>query len=144
MIKAIGKFLKLGNLSMATRFAQIVLWFAGLQLLGFGLYASYDPVGLLSPLGFAFAKAEAIVEARAFYGGAELGLGVALCWAALRERWLEFALVIAACLFLGIAAVRGFGMWQSGAQSNFLWFALVIEILTGLGAVVAYRAKLAR
>jgi hypothetical protein len=126
---------------MGTRFAKIVLWIAGLQLLGFGAYAAIDPVGLLTPVGFALTNAEAVVEARAFYGGAELGLGTAICWAALRARWAEFGLVVASCLFLGIAIVRGFGMWQSGAQSSFLWFALIVEILTGLAAVMAYRTQ---
>jgi Domain of unknown function (DUF4345) len=124
---------------MQRRLATVVLWVAGLQLLVFGVIATMDPAMLLAPLGFAFARAEALIEARSFYGGAELGLGIAFCWAAMRSQWQIFALVAVACLFLSIAGVRAASMLMQSTQSTFLLVALIVEVLTGFAALFAYR-----
>ena len=87
-------------------FAAIVLLLAGLQLLAFGVMAAFDPVGLLSPLGFRLSTAEAITEARAFYGGAEIALGLLMSACALKAGWREAGLVLVAACFAGIGGVR--------------------------------------
>jgi Domain of unknown function (DUF4345) len=125
-------------------FAVIVLLFAGLQLLAFGIWAIFDPAGLLGPLGFAFNQAPAWVEVRAFYGGLQTALGGLLCYAAMHARWRAPALMLVAAGFAGIALVRAVGMLSTGAHTTFLVFALCVEVLLVVLAVLALRMLSAR
>ena len=120
-------------------FAAIVLLLAGLQLLAFGLMAAFDPVGLLGPLGFVLNSNEAIAEARAFYGGAEIGLGVLMSVCALKPQWREAGLVLVAACFSGIGIVRAIAMATSSTHTTFLVFALCVEIVLVILAVWALR-----
>jgi hypothetical protein len=121
--------------------SKIVLALAALQLLIFGVMAIFQPVQLLGPIGFVLGTGAAIIEARAFYGGAELGLGLALLAAVFKPRWREFALVLSASLFGAIALVRGVSMVAAQISTTFLNFALAVEILTAVLAFVAWRRQ---
>ena len=110
-------------------FAVIVLLLAGLQLLAFGVMAAFDPAGLLGPLGFVLSSDEAITEARAFYGGAEIALGLLMSACALKARWREPGLVLVAACFAGIGSVRAVAMAVSGTHTTFLVFALCVEVV---------------
>ena len=120
-------------------FAAIVLLLAGLQLLAVGVMAAFDPVGLLSPLGFRLSTAEAITEARAFYGGAEIALGLLMSACALKAGWREAGLVLVAACVAGIGSVRAIAMAVSGAHTTFLLFALSVEIVLVILALWALR-----
>ena len=120
-------------------FAIVVLLLAGLQLLAFGVMAAFDPVGLLGPLGFVLSSNEAIVEARAFYGGAEIALGLLMSACALKPRWREAGLVLVAACFAGIGSVRAIAMTLSSTHTTFLLFALSVEIVLVILAVWALR-----
>ncbi len=114
-------------------FAAIVLLLAGLQLLAFGVMAAIDPVALLGPLGFQLSTSEATIEARAFYGGAEIALGLLMSACAIKPRWREAGLVLVAACFTGIGSVRAIAMALSGTHTTFLLFALCVEVvLVGL------------
>ena len=115
-----------GKVSM---FAVIVLLLAGLQLLGFGVLAAFDPVGLLGPLGFVLSSSEAVTEARAFYGGAEIALGLLMSACAFKPRWRQPGLVLVAACFAGIGSVRAVAMGFSGTHTTFLVFALSVEVV---------------
>jgi hypothetical protein len=125
-------------------FPVIVLLFAGLQLLAFGIWAIIDPAGLLGPLGFVFNQAPALVEVRAFYGGLQTALGALMCYGAVNTRWRAPALMLVAAGFAGIALVRAVGMMSTGAHSTFLVFALCVEVLLVVLAVLALRTLKAR
>lgn len=110
-------------------FSVIVLLLAGLQLLAFGVMAAFDPVALLGPLGFVLSSGEAITEARAFYGGAEIALGLLMSACAFKPIWRKPGLVLVAACFAGIGSVRAIAMAMSGSHSTFLVFALCVEIV---------------
>jgi hypothetical protein len=120
-------------------FAVIVLLFAGLQLLAFGVWAIIDPAGLLGPLGFTFNQAPALVEVRSFYGGLQTALGGLLCYGAIHPRWRAPALMLVVAGFAGIALVRAIAMLSTGANSTFLTFALCVEVLLVVLALLALR-----
>ncbi len=122
-------------------FAVIVLLLAGLQLLAFGVMAAFDPAGLLGPLGFVLTSNEAIAEARAFYGGAEIALGLLMSVCALKPRWREPGLVLVAACFAGIGTVRAVAMALSGTHSTFLVFALCVEIVLVVLSLCALRMQ---
>ncbi len=127
-------------------FAVIVLLLAGLQLLAFGLMAAFDPAGLLGPLGFVLSTSEALTEARAFYGGAEIALGLLMSACAFKPQWRKPGLVLVAACFAGIGIVRAVAMALSGAHTAFLLFALSVEIILVILAIWALRRmeKMAR
>ena len=122
-------------------FAVIVLLLAGLQLLAFGVVAAFDPVALLGPLGFVLSSSEAVTEARAFYGGAEIALGLLMIACAFKSRWREPGLVLVAACFAGIGSVRAVAMALSGAHTTFLVFALSVEIVLVVLALWALRMR---
>ncbi len=120
-------------------FAVIVLLLAGLQLLAFGVMAAFDPVGLLGPLGFVLSSGEAVTEARAFYGGAEIALGLLMSACALKPHWREPGLVLVAACFAGIGSVRAIAMALSGTHTAFLLFALSVEVILVVLALLALK-----
>ncbi len=118
-------------------FAAIVLLLAGLQLFAFGVLAAFDPAALLGPLGFGLNSSEALTEARAFYGGVEIALGLLMSAAAFLPRWREAGLILVAACFGGIGCVRAISMAISGAHTPFLIFALSVEVVLVVLAMLA-------
>ena len=97
------------------------------------------PTMLYLSLGFRFEGA-AIIEARAFYGGLELALGVFLAAAAATAAWRKPGLALTAMAFGGIALVRGIAMQHSGLHTRFLLAVLAVEIATCILALLAWRS----
>ena len=122
-------------------FAVIVLLLAGLQLLAFGVMAAFDPVALLGPLGFVLSSGEAVTEARAFYGGVEIALGLLMSTCAYKPSWRKPGLVLVAACFAGIGVVRAVAMALSGTHSTFLVFALCVEIVLVVLALWALKLQ---
>lgn len=118
-------------------FAIVILALSSLQFLVFALLAIWDPAALLSPLGFQLSSGEALVEARAFYGGAELALTALMAVAAFQPRWREAGLYLVAAAFLCVGSVRGVSMLVLGVSSAFLWIALAVELCFGVLALLA-------
>lgn len=118
-------------------FAIVVLALSSLQFLAFALLAIWDPAALLAPLGFQLSSGAALVEARAFYGGAELALTVLMTIAAFKPKWREAGLYLVATVFLGVGLVRGASMLILGVSSSFLWIALAVELSFGVLALLA-------
>jgi hypothetical protein len=116
---------------------RIVLWLSALSLLGFGTAFLFFPLGTLALTGIELEGALAATEIRAFYGGLELGVGLAVLWCALRQaRWKD-GLALTALAFGGIGLARLFGMIVEPALSFFLVFALVVELALAGAAVWA-------
>lgn len=118
-------------------FAIVILVLSSLQFLAFALLAMWDPAALLAPLGFQLTSGEALVEARAFYGGAEIALAALMAGAAMKAHWREAGLYLVAAIFLCVGIVRGIGMVVLGASSTFLWIALLVELAFGVLALLA-------
>ena len=97
--------------------------------MAFGVMAAFDPAGLLGPLGFVLSSSEAVIEARAFYGGAEIALGTLMSACAFKPSWRKPGLVLVAACFAGIGTVRGIAMALSGTHTTFLVFALCVEVV---------------
>lgn len=119
------------------RLSMIVLLLAGLGFLGFGLWLLFDPVGGLARVGIAAARAEGVIELRAFYGGMEVGLGLFLIACALRADWQQAGLWLVLLANAGTGLARVAGMAGSGVSSSFLIGALVWEFGFALLAGVA-------
>lgn len=121
------------------RLATLVLVLAGLGFLGFGIAIAAAPEAVLAPVGVS-ATAAGWVELRAFYGGLELGLGLALLAAATRPAWRRPGLWLVALANGGIALARGIGIAQTGEFTAFFAWALAWELgFTLVAALVLAR-----
>jgi hypothetical protein len=116
------------NPSPRSTAALLVLWFAGLQFIGFGVLALINPQGIADVVGFQLTSALAATEIRAFYGGLELALGFLLCAGGLYAQWQKPALMLQFACFLGIGVVRGISVLVSGGNT-FLIAATATELL---------------
>ncbi len=118
-------------------YQRLVLWLSALFLLGFGGAFLFFPLGTLSLTGIVIEGPLAAVEIRAFYGGLEVALGLAVAWCALRRtRWKD-GLGLTVLVFSGIGLARLFGMMVEGVFSLFLIFALLVELALAGAALVA-------
>lgn len=100
---------------VAGAFATGVLWLAAAGFAVFGVQWLAHPADMARPLGIVLTNGDATSDARAVYGGMEVGLGLFLAYSAwsLRRRTqgLAAATVVLLCLglsrFAGIVAAPG-------------------------------------
>jgi hypothetical protein len=79
-----------------------------------GAWCALDPLGTARFVGLAPTGPAGQSEWLAVYGGLELGLGVFYAWATLRPALRGAALLFSACLYAGIAGLRGVAALQLG------------------------------
>jgi len=120
-------------------FARVLLWLAGLGFIGFGVAFLIDPLGTLAAVGIVIDGKLAATEFRAFYGGVEVGLGVALIAADLVPGYRRAGLWLCLLSYGGIGLARALGIALAGEATNFLWFALATELGLAALAVAALR-----
>jgi hypothetical protein len=119
----------------------IALCIGGLQLLAFGIWAIIDIQGMMGLVGITLSNPMAVIEARAFYGGAELAAGGLMMLGAIKPRWREFALVLMASMFFAIGLTRTVGMMGVADPGTFTWVALAVEALCVALAVLALKSR---
>lgn len=112
---------------------RIVLWVAAAALLGFGVAFLFAPLATLALTGVVIQGGEAAVEIRAFYGGLEIGLGLAVLWCALRRRRWKDGLGLTALVFGGAGLARLFGM----AVESTVTFVFIVALLCELALAIA-------
>lgn len=116
-------------------FQRLVVVFAGLGFLGFGIAFLAAPQATLAGAGLALTGAGADVELRAFYGGLEAGLGSWLLLAGWRDATLRPALWLSLAANGGIGGARAIALLLGGAWTPFFGYALPWEL--GLAALSA-------
>ncbi|HRQ64225.1 MAG TPA: DUF4345 domain-containing protein [Xanthomonadaceae bacterium] len=116
---------------------RIVLWISALTLLVFGSAFLFAPLGTLALAAIELEGGLAATEIRAYYGGLQCGLGLAVAWCALRRgRWKD-GLALTALIFGAVGLARLFGMVVEGALTLYLVFALVVELAVAGAALWA-------
>ena len=124
-------------------FGRILLWSIGLMLVGFGLAYLVAPVGMVALTGVVAATPAAITDARATYGGFQIGFGAFLLWCALAPQRIPAGLVALGLTAGAIALGRGVGLALDRDLGPTLGIgpvhvsALVFEIATALLAFLA-------
>lgn len=120
--------------------ARIVLWIAGLGFIGFGIAFLIAPLETLAAAGVTVEGEIAAIELRAFYGGLEIGLGLALLACDLHDGWRRGGLLLVLASYGAIGLVRAFSMLLAGIATPFLWAAIATELgLAALAAVALLR-----
>jgi len=108
--------------------AVLLLSLNALAYLAIGLWGIADPAGMLAPLGFDLAARDALIDARATYGGFMLAVAFLLAAGAVRARWRPAALWLLLAGSAGLGLGRAAGILVDGAPDNpILWSFLAVE-----------------
>lgn len=118
---------------------RLILALSAAGLLGFGVVMLVAPAGLLASIGIVLQTPEAITEIRAFYGGLEIGLGLALLFCLIQPGLLRPGLALSALCYGTVALCRFGGMLVDGSGGSFLYTALIFESVLCLASVWALR-----
>ena len=118
---------------------RLILGLSAVGLLGFGLLMLIAPADLLASIGIALQSPEALTEIRAFYGGLEIGLGLALLFCLIQPGMLRQGLALSALCYGTVALCRAGGMLVDGSGGSFLTIALIFESALSLASVWAMR-----
>ena len=115
---------------------RFILGFNAFAFLAFGLACLAHPDLLTDIAGLAFTRASATIEARAMYGGVQIGLGAFFALAFAREAHRRAGLGVALALFGGLALGRTVGVALAADVDAYTATALAYEwgfaALTGL------------
>jgi hypothetical protein len=93
---------------------------------------------MLNGFGIALSGADAVTEARAMYGGAQLGVAAFLGYAARRERYYRPALLLVGLIMGGFAGARLIGVIVDGSTLAVTVGSLATEMLTSGVALFAF------
>jgi hypothetical protein len=112
---------------MNDRFATLVIFITAIAWAGFAVWLSVMPGALLTTFGVESTTPQMLTEVRAFYGGVEFAIALAMVvlW---RRGNLFAALLIGGLPLAGSAAGRCFGMIVDGTSTIHAVFA-VVEIV---------------
>jgi hypothetical protein len=118
---------------------RLILGLSAAGLLGFGLLMLIAPAALLASIGIVLQSPEALSEIRAFYGGLEIGLGLALLFCLIQPGMLRQGLALSALCYGSVALCRAGAMLFDGSGGSFLYSALVLEATLCLASIWAMR-----
>jgi hypothetical protein len=118
---------------------RIILALGALCLLGFGILMLIAPAAVLVGLGIILDTPEALTEIRAFYGGLEIAIGLALAFCLVQPGMLRQGLALSSLCYGTVALARAGGMLVDGSGGAFLWSALTLESVLCLVSLWALR-----
>ncbi|MEK1904599.1 MAG: DUF4345 family protein [Pseudomonas sp.] len=111
--------------------ARILLIVQALILAGFGLAYFIRPQEMANLSGMLLMEPAAITDVRAYYGGLQLGLGLYLGLALVRQEWLRGALALLVLLYASLFVARLGGLWlDGGLQQTFNLGAMLFELVS--------------
>lgn len=126
-------------------FAYVVLILGALAFCAFGVQWLDRPEAMARPLGILLTNADATSDARAVYGGMELGFGLFLAYSAQAVHRRPQGLVAAALTLFGLGASRLTGIAvASGAVSGSTYQLLATDLAGALLCTVAFFVTRAR
>ena len=96
-------------------FPVVMLWLGALAFAAFGVQWLMNPTAMAVPLGITLTNGDATSDARAVYGGMELGLGVFLAYSALAATRRTQGLAAAALTLAGLGLSRLTGILLVGS-----------------------------
>jgi hypothetical protein len=118
---------------------RLILGLSAAGLLGFGLLMLIAPTSLLASIGIVLQSPEALTEIRAFYGGLEIGVGLALLFCLIQPGLLRPGLALSALCYGSVALCRVGAMLVDGSGGTYLLSALAFEGTLCLASVWAMR-----
>lgn len=127
------------------KFARLIVGFAALSFLGFGVAFLVAPDTLIASVDLSPTSPVGLTELRAFYGGLEIGLAVYLISCLLGDRRDLISGTSVTALSMGaVALARAWGMWVDGtAGSAMAGFMATELLLAGLALIARQRLRTA-
>ncbi|MEO7113795.1 MAG: DUF4345 family protein [Polyangiaceae bacterium] len=113
---------------------MLVLGAIGFAL--FGVKWLVNPTGMATPLGIILTNGDATSDARAVYGGMELGLGLFLAYSAIAPARRTQGLAAAAITLAGLGVSRSIGIIAAESVTSGT-YALLATDLTGTVLCIA-------
>ncbi len=108
---------------------RIVLLGMGLLWIAFGVVGLIAPVMILGAVGLDIGTADALADARATSGGAQIGLGLFFVYCSRAEGSQRAGLIALALVAAGFGLARSFGIVVDGARGGITFFALTTEAI---------------
>jgi len=102
----------------ADTFSTIVIFLGAVAFAAFGLKWLVNPAAMAGPLGIVLTNGDATSDARAVYGGMELGLGVFLAYSGASKERRTQGLAAAAIVLCGLGCSRLIGILLGGGVSS--------------------------
>ena len=118
-------------------FSKILLGFTGIVFAGYGVWCAVDPGVVAGYSGLSYPTRSAVVEARAMYGGVQLGFGAFLLYGAMRSSARVHTLVATLLVVGGLASCRAIGLALAGPD-DYNVAAVLYETTTTLLFAVAW------
>lgn len=131
------------NQRMNERFPTVAIWITAAAWAGFAVWLGLNPGALLPAFGINVSTPQMLTEVRAFYGGVEMAIAVAMIflW---RRGDLFAALLVGGLPLLGSSAGRCIGLIFDGFSSmhaGFVGLEIVGAVFCLLGCVMVSREK---
>jgi hypothetical protein len=111
----------------------------GLALIIVGVYLALHPIVVAQSFGKPYDTAPRLMNLRASYGGAVLGIGAWLAWLpSLRPWWRPLiGLVGWSMAGVGLARLTGFALDGTPDQRQIIW--ITAEVILAVGSALALR-----
>ena len=116
---------------------RIVLLVIGLLWIAFGVLGLIAPVMIVGAVGLDIGTADALAEARAMYGGAQIGLGLFFVHCSRADGSQRAGLIALALVAAGLCLTRSFGIAVDGARGGMTFIALTMEVIAAALAWIA-------
>jgi hypothetical protein len=111
------------------RMGRSVLTILGALWIVFGALCAVWPGSVLDGVGIALGTADAWADARATYGGSQVGIGVFFLFCARADARVRTGLVALASIAGGFGLARILGIAVDGARGGPTFLALAIEVV---------------
>ncbi len=117
---------------------NVYLWLNAAMYLLLGVWCTVLPERTSAAIGFGFEKPGARSEYITVYGGLEVGLGVFFALAALNASWREAGLLLALCLYAGLALWRAYTFLTISGVTGFPRIAFALESGLFIAALILW------
>jgi len=114
---------------------------AGLLLAALGVVLVFLPLEVAAALGRPAETPSQLINLRASWGGALLGLGAFLAVRGALRPWGVTVATLLLCSMAGIAAGRGVGFALDGSPDTLQWVWMVAEVALVLGSLAYLRTR---
>ena len=119
---------------------QILIFISALILFGLGSWLFINPF-MLNEMGIMLETPTARIDARATYGGFDIGIGVFLFAALMKPHWHRIALVVAGCAIGGFGLGRIGGIAIEGGGEPLMWIFFAIELAMVIAIVTVLKKE---
>jgi hypothetical protein len=123
------------------KFSKFCVWWGGLGFFLFGWAYLIQPIFMVNMSGMEVPVGPAITDARAMYGGYQIGFGAFTLFCAMRPRLLTAGMLALILAYGGIVICRVVGIMIDpgslhGAENYHLWAIFILELPVTISLII--------